>query len=337
MKITLKQRKVRGEIKWVLDVIHEGKRRRKFFNSKTEADRFDVLSWMGEVRKKEPVGDETILIVAKELYYNDYLENNFNPNKPKQKGYRTTVERVNKFLDWFGEDRPVHEVTVNDYKDYVMSGKWSEETKAGYSRAVRTFMAWCAKQNLGSNVTDWYFQTNPDLKIAKKKTYSKLPEIVTPEQAEGLLNEITDKYRPALALMLFAGIRPEIEMLTLDYSTIRWGKSIGLRAEHTKTGRERWIKPPENLWSWIPKKKVNIMPSYNSVNKARYRASKRLGFKYPPNGARHSFGSYGYWKSFEWALDTMGHMSSETFLKNYKNNRVDKELSDQYFGIVAEG
>lgn len=334
MKISINKHKVRGEVKWVVNMVHEGKRKRKFFNSAMEAKSFNALEWFSEIKKKEPVGEETLLYIAKDLYYEDYLSNNYNPNKPKQKGYRTTIERVNKFTTWFGEGRAVNEVTVEDYKKYVNSGRWSEETKAGYSRAVRTFMAWCAKQNLGGKVTDWYAQTNPDLKLTKKKTYFKLPEIVTPEQAEGLLNEITDKYRPALALMLFAGIRPEIEMLTLDYSRIRWGKSIGLKAELTKTGRERWIKPPENLWSWLPKKPINIMPSYNALNKARCRAAKRLGFNYPPNGARHSFASYGYWHlGFESALDIMGHMSSETFLKNYKNNRVDPELAFSYFSI----
>ena len=35
--------------------------------------------------------------------------------------------------------------------------------------------------------------------------------------------------------MLFTGIRPEGEMSQLlRYSDIRWGKSIGLKAEHTK-------------------------------------------------------------------------------------------------------
>ena len=32
-------------------------------------------------------------------------------------------------------------------------------------------------------------------------------------------------------------------------------------------------------------------------------------------------------------LDTMGHMSSETFLKNYKNNRVDEE-SEEYLILL---
>jgi hypothetical protein len=92
------------------------------------------------------------------------------------------------------------------------------------------------------------------------------------------------------------------------------------------------------------------MHSYSGMVQARRRACRRAygrenngrkggggvkGFNYPNNGARHSFGSYGYWYlGFESALDIMGHMSSETFLKNYKNNRVDKDLASEYFAIL---
>jgi len=336
VKVVIKKRKVRESIKWVVDVEHDGKRKRKFFDSAMEAKAFDVVAWMGKVKEKEPVGDETLLGVARSLYLQAYLENNYNPSKPKQKGYRTTEERVNKFVNWIGEGTTVSHVTIEDYKNYVGSGDWSESTRLQYGRDVRIFMAWCAKNGYGGAVTDWYMQTNPSLKMTKKKTYFKLPEICTPEQAKLLLYEIDKKYRPALALMFFSGIRPEGEMSTLNYSMIRWGKSIGLKAELTKTGRERWLKPPENLWSWIPKSKGLVMPSYNALCQARRWASRRVGYKYPANGARHSFGSYGYWISFEWALDTMGHMSSETFLKNYKNNRVDKEVAEEYFSIAQK-
>lgn len=94
------------------------------------------------------------------------------------------------------------------------------------------------------------------------------------------------------------------------------------------------------------------MPSYSGFMQARRRAARRAygwknngrrggggvnGFNYPSNGARHSFGSYGYWHlGFESALDIMGHMHSETFLRNYKNNRVDKEESDLYFSIAPK-
>ena len=53
------------------------------------------------------------------------------------------------------------------------------------------------------------------------------------------------------------------------------------------------------------------------------------GYDYPSNGARHSF----RWRNFEWSLNTMGHISSKMYLKNYKNGRAGKEESDEYFSI----
>ena len=344
MKIDVKQHDVRGKIKWVVNVTHEGKRRRKFFSTYVEAMKFDVLEWVGSEKKKEVCGDETLLSIARDLYLTDYAQRNENKAKPTQKGLETTADRVDRFLRFFGRDRAVSDVKVSDFKDYVTSGKWSETTRKQYGGAVSIFMAWCAKQGFGQNPLDWYHKTNPELAWTKGKVYSSLPGICAPEQTKALLLAMPEKYRPAMAIMFFTGIRPEMEMNMLRYSDIRHGKTIHLRAERTKTGRERWIKPPENLWKWIPKGNGNLMASYGAFNQSRRRAARRAfgwkegtarkeGFDYPANGARHSFGSYGYWISFEWALDTMGHMSSETFLRNYKNSRVNIDDAKEYFSI----
>ena len=355
MNTKIRKRSVRGKVSFCLDVDFNGIRKRKFFKTQTDALHFrdnEMLDWLKGETENKPAGSQTKLNVARDEYLKEYLKANHNPSKPKQKGYQTSEERINRFLRFFGENRMVSEVTTQDYLDYVMSGNWSEETKAGYSRVVRTFMFWCGKRGYGQDKSDWYIKTNPELKYEKSKTFERLPEILSVDQAKLLLREIPEKYRPAMALMLFTGIRPEVEMMTLKYNDIQWGKRIQLRAEHTKTGRERWIKPPANLWTWIPKTRSgSVMPSYDGMNRARGRACRRAygrvnngrrggggvsGFDYPPNAARHSFGSYGYWISFEWALDTMGHMNSETFLKNYKNNRVDREDAEKYFGIVQK-
>ena len=334
-----------------MTVHKDGKRRRKYFNSHAEAKGFDVLEWIGEEAKKKPAGSDTILSVAFEQYMLAYGERNKNSAKPYQKGYDTTADRVNRFIQWFGPERKVAEVTTEDWVDYVESGNWSHKTKLGYGGAVKIFLAWCGEEKYGQVKEHWYSTVNKGLVIKEtKKRFHKLPEICSIEETKGILGAINEKYRPALAVMFFTGIRAEIEMAMLRYSDIQWGKRIGLKAERTKTGRERWIIPPENLWEWIPgngRGMVNPV-TYNALSQARALAAKRAfgwenngrrggggvtGFDYPPNGARHSFGSYGYWRDFEWALNVMGHMSSETFLKNYKNNRVGKEESDEYFSI----
>lgn len=77
------------------------------------------------------------------------------------------------------------------------------------------------------------------------------------------------------------------------------------------------------------------MPSWEGMNQNRKRVCKNLGFKYPPDGARHSFGSYGYWAyGLEWTMHSMGHMDYRTFKTYYQNKKVSKKNSLDYFAIV---
>ena len=359
MKTKISKGKNNGKDCYVLTVHYEDQRKRKFFKSFQEANRFDVVAWLGEKKKVEPMGDQTILSIARDKYLLAFQEANNNPEKPRQKGYDTTADRVNKFIRWFGEGRAVSEVTVEAWKKYVTSGRspngkpWSKKTRHGYGSAARIFLAWCAREGYGQGKSTWYSATNKDIAIDEKKTFHKLPGICSVEETKALLDTIHPKYKPTMALMFFTGIRAEMEMTMLRHSDIQFGKRICLEAERTKTGRERWIVPPENLWEWMPKRGKGLVNpvSFNAFTQARAWAAKGAfgigtlvrgkpcrghgeGFTYPSNGARHSFGSYGYWRNFEWALDAMGHMSSETFLKNYKNNRVDSEDSEEYFSIT---
>ena len=337
---------VRGETRWVINIRKAGKRYRKYFESYTDAKKFDEHKWVNEKSQKEPVGDKTTLSVARDKYLIAYSDRNHNESKPIQKGYATTAERVNKFVNWFGGGRMVSEVTSQDWHNYLANPTWGHTTKKQYGNSVKVFMAWCAGQGYGQDPSDWYSTTNKSLRLATKRKFHNLPGICSVEETQALLETIHVKYRPALALMFFTGIRAEVEMTMLRYSDLQWGKRIGLKASRTKTGRERWIIPPENLWEWVPRGRGMVNPvSYNALSQARARAagrafgfkkgtSYREGFIYPANGARHSFGSYGYWRDFEWALSTMGHMSSEMFLANYKNDRVGREESKEYFSIT---
>jgi formylglycine-generating enzyme required for sulfatase activity len=65
-------------------------------------------------------------------------------------------------------------------------------------------------------------------------------------------------------------------------------------------------------------------------------AAKRAVVHYPPNAARHSFGTYGYWRSMEWAMLTMGHWNHKTFQRHYVNRGVSKNESDKYFSIIRK-
>jgi len=125
-------------------------------------------------------------------------------------------------------------------------------------------------------------------------------------------------------------------MSRLDYSSIRWGKSIRIPDMVSKTGKTRLLTDlPENLWAWIPKRgKGRVMRSYSGMEQHRKRLCKRLAIEWPPNGARHSFATYGYFRGAEWAMNTMGHRSYDTFHRYYKRDDFSKEDSEEYFSIV---
>ena len=84
MKINISKTKVRGDIRWVLKMHHDGKRKRKFFLSLAEAQVFDAVNWWSAVQKKEPVGSQTLLGVARDEYLKWYSEEHENLEKPIQ-------------------------------------------------------------------------------------------------------------------------------------------------------------------------------------------------------------------------------------------------------------
>ena len=351
MKISIKRDEAKmaaGKAFWRLSVWSAGKRYRKFFKTHREAHNFDTLTWLSNMARLEPRGPDTMVSAAVAEYLQEYKEVNMNPAKPEPKGLMTTRDRVFKWL-WYLDSRSVvfcRDVATAHLIDYITSGKcqcgprrgmpWCEESRKAYAAAAMTFMRWCAEKGYGVTKGEWFVQTTTSsLTWRKQKTFDSSPGICSPEETANLLNFIHEQYRPALAIMFFTGIRPEVEMSLLRYSDISWGESIKLEAMRTKTEKERVLFDlPENLWKWVPKRKTGkVMPSYGALNQARRRAARRAGFNYPADGARHSFGSYGFWLGVEWAIDTMGHSNTSTFFKNYKNNKTNKGLAKEYFSI----
>ena len=57
-------------------------------------------------------------------------------------------------------------------------------------------------------------------------------------------------------------------------------------------------------------------------------------WEYPSDGARHSFGTYGYWhRGVEWTMHTMGHSNYDTFQRYYRNKDIRPEDAKAFFSI----
>src|SRR5205823_5459828 len=97
-----------------------------------------------------------------------------------------------------------------------------------------------------------YCLSNPAKDTSKAKHVAKPPGILTAAQAASLLVNAEPEILPAIALGLFAGLRPESEVWRLDWAHIDFETGlIDVAADRTKSARNRWVKMSENLIAWL--------------------------------------------------------------------------------------
>lgn len=316
-------KKLNRPASWCVEIKYRGIRRRKYFKNYVDAKHFDVTNWLKRF-DDEPDGYDTSVKVAIKKYIENYQI------RYPTADYKKIQSRLDYLIKWGFGDRKVDKIDAQ-----VLSRKVAEQetwrtssSKFTYKNQFVIFLNWCGLMGYCQRM-EWKIKT---LRMPPK---DREIGVLTPVQTEELLNAVLPQYKPALAIMLFAGIRPQGEMSKLDYSNIKHGDSISVPA--SKTPARLITELPENLWSWVPcRSKGNVMPSWNAMRQHRARVSEKLGFKYPADGARHSFGSYGYWSyGLEWAMHTMGHMDYQTFKTYYMNKKVTPASAKKYFSITC--
>lgn len=185
------------------------------------------------------------------------------------------------------------EVSRADFRSWLAGLDCTETTRAGYIRAARALWRWAAAQEpplagpppttgLSGNVS----------------TRGTTIQFLTVPEVANLLTAATH-WKPALALMLFAGVRVE-EVAGEGKPPLTWRhfdvaeKVIRIPAECAKTGRARLLQGlPEAVWAWLGPARPDterIAPG-QSLNAVRW-AQKRLGRAWPKNALRHTFATY---------------------------------------------
>ena len=320
-----------GKAAYGLSISVEGKRIRKFFPDKLSREKFreDIpdLIVSGKLGRKIIAKNKMPLALA----LSDYLED-MRKRNCRERSVDCAEYRIGRLARNIGNPL-VSEISRQDVLSFLEEHN-AEQTRTGYRSTLVTFLEWCADNGFG-------IQRGKFLRLKLRKVHGDKEQvgILTPEDTETFLNEMPEKFQPALALCLFVGIRTQGELFRLKWSDIRHGDQIHVRAEAAKTRNFRTCQDlPTNLWSWMPKRCDDLVcpGTYNAFNLARKRAAKRAVVHYPPNAARHSFGTYGYWRSMEWAMQTMGHWNHKTFQRHYVNRGVSKNDSDKYFSIIRK-
>lgn len=245
------------------------------------------------------------------------------------RSYKLQIFRAKSILN----AKNVKDVTLNFAKKYFASIKSPEHAK----RALRPFFKFCQEKG--------WVSSNPFeiAKIPRVLREREHPHIITPDDCRKLLNAVPVDWKPAFALMAFAGLRPGevvsperepvVKVCNIDFK----GKRITVPAAVSKTRMTRVLTAlPANIWTWLASLKRS--PKDDNIAPASYEVFRRVkrdcGVPIPKDALRHSFASYGYhFLGAERTVEIMGHIGGfGVFAKHYKGLATPED-AQEYFSI----
>jgi integrase len=239
--------------------------------------------------------------------------------------------RLKQFSKNFGA-RNMASITTAEIDDWLRSVPGGPVNRNNYKRNIGVFFSYAEKRGL--------ILKNPFINASKAKEVPGKVGILSPEKATSLLQKAPKEIQAAIAIGLFAGLRPESEVMRLDWENIDLERMlIRVDAINSKVAANRFVTITDNLKAWLlpnKKKAGPVSPTgdkyYSLLEKAR-RAGKIT--EWPSDVLRHSYGSYHYAKfqDIGKAMAEMGHTNSRTFLQHYRE-RVDPRDADSYWQIL---
>lgn len=170
-----------------------------------------------------------------------------------------------------------------------------------------------------------YCLSTPMGDTSEAKEIDRRPGILSVAQAAKLLESAEPEILPAVALGMFAGLRPESEILRLDWSHLDFESGlIDIAADRTKTAQHRFVKISDNLAQWLqPYRQPSgrIAPKKTSYLEALRRARTAAGIKHWPGDClRHTFASM-HFAAFKNAGETaqeLGHTGLKMLFAHYR-------------------
>lgn len=179
---------------------------------------------------------------------------------------------------------------------------------------------------------------SPVVKLVQREHEKAATIIYTIEQAQRLLDACSDDVLPYYALALFAGIRP-VELSKLLWSDINLDKRrIIVRANVSKTRKNRRVDIPDNLASILEglRGSGEVAPTKN-LRKLCEAPRKQAGLIGMGNDiSRHSFASYHLAAHDDMSLlkRNMGHETQDITLNHYVDVLTDPDDAMRYWEMI---
>lgn len=190
--------------------------------------------------------------------------------------------------------------------------KWSTGTELAYQNAGKTIIAF--------------------FKGANRQHRDKDEEAPLTWDADTIINMMkfaeveAHNIVPALAVMTFAGVRPN-EALRLSWDCINFDEDlICLKGAMTKTRNARNVEISDNLKEWLLAYKQDgglLVSSAITFKRGRDKVKEKMKLtEWPADVLRHTCATYNYARSnnIHLTASQLGHFDTNTFLKFYKGN-----------------
>ena len=361
----------RPQLKFVVNYRDDGRRKRRFFARKQDAQNFADEKNIELINKGRDHAEfpEALRIMAQECA--DRLKT-FGKTIADATGYFIThleaIERSCTVAALMDEviaaktkacgrtQRPASEDYINDLK--IRLGRFSKTFGERFAATITPLEIedWLSglKDKRGENLSPQsrgnyarvlgvafayavkrrYAPANPVTEIQKPTSDSK-PGILTVEQTAALLDAASPEILPYIAIGAFAGLRAK-EIERLDWRDISFEENEIAVSSENKTG-ERHVDMLPNLREWLllyRKHSGKVMP--NNFRKRFDQAREAAGIEpWPDNALRHSFGSYHLKNFGNDALTRlqMGHWRDSTVLFAHYRRAVTRRNADRYWGI----
>lgn len=245
--------------------------------------------------------------------------------------------------------RMLDDITRPDLLAVVAAQAVGESTAASYYRAVRAVYRWAKRQEppmVGADITEGLPTAGRNGRL------DKVPGVLSLADTTAILRG-AGEHRSALALMLYAGLRPQ-ELWGQDKPALMWRhvlvaeKMIRVPADIAKTRKPRIIEGlPSAVWKWLEPRKadepVSTVSSQWLIRTAQLAAgySKKVAGQHtvlrpwPHDATRHSFATYALALTGDPGRVALwlGHEGNPRMLYTHYRGLATKAEAKAYFAL----
>lgn len=204
-------------------------------------------------------------------------------------------DKLDVFVGKFG-DRSMDEIGRLEIADWIQNRSVAASTQNGYARTLRALWRWALRYDppmVGADVTMGL--------VKAARTREKEIQYLSVDECSKIMAG-AGRYRSTLALMLFAGIRPN-EVAGRHKDFLRWEhintveKIIRVPAAQSKIGHTRNIEGlPATIWAWLQPgasgDDISSALSREPVSCAARLANYGGKRPWPKDALRHTFATY---------------------------------------------